>query len=616
MKITDIFAGMTKNEDIGRTQAAAPPASNTAAVNRQIRALVPGQTIQGEIVSRNGGEVQIRTPDDLVFSARVDQNMNIEVGKNMTFEVKNNGSALTLSPLFTNVSTDVNVLKALDMAGISVNATSVAMTEQMMKAGLPIDRNSIQQLYREVNAYSNAEISDIVNLHKLGLPVNGENVNQMAAYRNLNHQLLQGMETVMDTLPRVVEELVSKGDMAGAARLYQELLHMAGENGQEGSLPFAGAAGEAAGNVAEGNIGGGQVVSGQGTNVQESNVQRPNGQEPKGQESLEGIVAQGQVDRELQTALETAVKLSTDPNEIEAAGKDGTPKEGSAQEVPKELRSAVAQELRQVLSHLELTPRESAQLAQQIRQFAEGNADAGKLFQGMQQVLERAAGETAGGKEALQLLLSGKGIRTLLADTIKNSWTVRPQEIADPNRVEELYKRLDRQLKGLTQTLETVGQSGSEAYKAASNMSQNIDFLQQVNQMYTYVQLPLRMQQGNTHGDLYVYTNKRNLAKKDGAVSALLHLDMEHLGPVDVYVAMQNSKVSTRFFVADDEMLDFLEAHMDLLTDRLQKRGYDCSMSMEIRGETASGSTKGGLEPLLEQEKGVALSHYAFDVRT
>lgn len=611
MKLTDIFAGRTKNEDIGRLQTTAPPSSNTAAVNRQIRSLVPGQTIQGEIVSRNGGEVQIRTPDDLVFNARVDQNMNIEVGKNMTFEVKNNGSALTLSPLFTNVSTDINVLKALDMAGISANETSVAMTEQMMKAGLPVDRNAIQLLYREVNAYPDAEISDIVNLHKLGLPVNRETVNQMAAYRNLNYQLLQGMETVMDALPNVIEELTAKGDMAGAARLYQELLHMAGENGMAEALPSGEAAGETAGNVAEGN---GGVT--QGTMLQNPGVQDPDTQNPAAQ----GINGQGAL--EGSKALEMAVKLSTDPNEIETteplpfgeAG--GALKEGQEQEIPKELRAAVARELGQVLSHLELTPRESAQLAQQIRQFAEGSSDVGKLFQGLQQMLGRADGENPGGKEALQLLLSGKGLRTLLADTIKNAWTVRPQEVADPHRVEDLYQRLNRQVKGLTQVLETVGQGGSEACKAASNLSQNIDFLQQVNQMYTYVQLPLRMQQGNAHGDLYVYTNKRNLAGKDGTVSALLHLDMDHLGPVDVYVAMQNSKVSTRFFVADDEMLDFLGAHMDLLTDRLRKRGYDCSMSMEIRGEKASGSTKGGLGPLLEQEKGVALSHYAFDVRT
>lgn len=608
MRLTDIFAGRTKNEDIGRLQTTAPAPSNTAAVNRQIRSLVPGQTIQGEIVSRNGGEVQIRMSDDLLLNAKVDQNMNIEVGKNMTFEVKNNGTALTLSPLFTNVSTDINVLKALDMAGISVNETSVAMTEQMMKAGLPIDRNSIQQLYREINTYPGAEISDIVNLHKLGLPVNEENVNQMSAYRNLNHQLLQGMETVMDALPNVIEELATKGDMAGMARLYQELLHMAGESGLTETVPF----GETPGNVAEGNLGGAQA-GGQVVNAQNPGIQDPNGQSP-----LEEPAAQGTVDREVQKALETAVKLSTDANEIEIAEKNGMPKESAqGQEISQELRAAVSRELTQALSHLDLTPRESAQLAQQIQQFAEGNADAAKLFHGAEQLLERAGGETAGGKEALQLLLSGKGLRTLLADTIKNAWTVRPQEVADPNKVEDLYKRLDRQLKGLTQTLETVGQSGSEVYKAASNMSQNIDFLQQVNQMYTYVQLPLRMQQGNAHGDLYVYTNKRNLARKDGTVSALLHLDMEHLGPVDVYVAMQNSKVSTRFYVADDEMLDFLEAHMDLLTDRLQKRGYDCSMSMEVRGEQSeTASAKGGLEPLLEQEKGVALSQYAFDVRT
>lgn len=611
MKLTDIFAGRTKNEDIGRLQQTAPVPSNTAAVNRQIRSLVPGQTIQGEIVSRNGGEVQIRMADDLLLNAKVDQNMNIEVGKNMTFEVKNNGSALTLSPLFTNVATDVNVLKALDMAGISVNETSVAMTEQMMKAGLPIDRNSIQQLYREINAYPDAEISDIVSLHKLRLPVNEENVNQMSAYRNLNHQLLQGMETVMDTLPHVLDELTAKGDMAGAARLYQELLHMAGESGMTENVLSEETAGETAGNVAEGNPGGAQE-SGQAVNAQ-----NPGMQDPYGQSLSEVTAAQRTVDGEAQKTLETAVKLSVDANDIETAEKGGMPRESAqVQEVPQELRAAVARELTQALPYLEFTPGESAQFTQEIQQFVEGNGDAAKLFQGMEQILERAGGETAG-KEALQLLMSGKGLRTLLADTIKNAWTVRPREVAEPDKVEDLYRRLDRQLKGLTQTLETVGQSGSEAYKAASNMSQNIDFMQQVNQMYTYVQLPLHMQQGNAHGDLYVYTNKRNLARKDGSVSALLHLDMEHLGPVDVYVAMQNSKVSTRFFVADDEMLDFLGEHMDLLTDRLQKRGYDCSMAMEVRGEQReAASAKGGLEPLLEQEKGIALSHYAFDVRT
>lgn len=599
MKLTDIFAGKTKNEDIGRMQKASSVSSNTAAVNRQIRSMIPGQTIQGEIVSRNGGEVQIRTADDLLLNAKVDQNMNIEVGKNMTFEVKNNGSVLTLSPLFTNVATDINVLKALDMAGISVNPVSVAMTERMMEAGLPIDRSSIQQLYREVSSFPDAEISDIVSLHKLGLPVNEENVKQMAAYRNLNHQLLQGMETVMDAIPNVIEELTAKGDMEGALKLYQELLHMVRESMLTENVPVEGSVQEAAGNAAESG-----AANIPGTPEETAEFRAEQGQ--------------GAVDNERQQAYTAAVKLAADPNEIELAGKEIRLQDDGdvqAREIPGELRAVVSQELRQVLSRLDLSPQESARLAQQIERFAGGEADTGKLFQAVDEMMERA-GRTAGGREAVQLLMSRKGVSTLLADTLKNSWMLRPREVSDPNKVDDLYRRLDRQLKGLTQTLETVGQSGSEAYRAASGLSQNIDFLQQINQMYAYVQLPLRLQQGKAHGDLYVYTNRKNLAGKDGAVSALLHLDMEHLGPVDVYVAMQNSKVSTNFYVADDEMLDFLETHMELLTERLRRRGYDCSMSMEVRGERDAGASKGGLGPILEREKGVALSQYAFDVRT
>ena len=88
---------------------------------------------------------------------------------------------------------------------------------------------------------------------------------------------------------------------------------------------------------------------------------------------------------------------------------------------------------------------------------------------------------------------------------------LRPEEVSVPGRVEEMYRRLDRQLRSLGSALEDAGQTGSTAYRAVSSMSQNIDFLQQLNQMYTYVQLPLRLQQRDAQGELYVYTNKRSL---------------------------------------------------------------------------------------------------------
>ena len=112
--------------------------------------------------------------------------------------------------------------------------------------------------------------------------------------------------------------------------------------------------------------------------------------------------------------------------------------------------------------------------------------------------------------------------------------------------------------------------------------------MNQLNQTFAYVQIPLKMSGSNANGDLYVYTNKKNLSSEDGSVSAYLHLDMEHLGSVDCYVTMQNEKVSTNFKVQDDSILDFLEQNIALLNERLEKRGYSLQASISVKEEETS----------------------------
>jgi flagellar hook-length control protein FliK len=249
-------------------------------------------------------------------------------------------------------------------------------------------------------------------------------------------------------------------------------------------------------------------------------------------------------------------------------------------------------------------------LVQQLNNAIQ-NGSTVEQAQALQQLLEQGLQDE--NQPLLENLLTDKSTQKILSDGLSKLWTIQPQDVADSGKVEELYSRLDRQLKSLTQTLEQNGQAQSQTFRAASNMTQNLDFLQQINQAYTYVQLPLRLQQGDAHGDLYVYTNKRSLAAKDGQISALLHLDMEHLGPVDVYVAMQGEHVNTRFYVQDDEMLDFLEEHMDILTERLQKRGYDCNFAMQVRQKNEEPES--GLKGLLAEEPALPIAQYSFDVR-
>lgn len=622
MKLSQLFTGRPRTEERvgGRGRASqAQSAARMADLNRQIRSLVPGQTIRGEIVSRNGSEVQIRLSDDMVMNARVDQSINLELGKNVTFEVKSNGGSLSLSPLFTNIAADANVLKALDMAGLPVNEISVSMTEQMMKAGLPVNRNSLQQVYREINSFPGERVSDVVDLHRLQLPVNEENMGQMESYRNLTHQLIKGMTSILDELPGAAGNMLSAGNDSAAAGLYRELFAMIG--GAAGAIPdivteeVQKAATEMAEGIADGEL---LLQEAAGTAGETEGMQKDSGDPKAAGEGPEAVLREsgvvisgaGEAGKGAGQAL-AGEGISRTMMPEPADSPDG---KGTAAPVPERVRAAVTDGMLRVLDNLEMLPEEKELLQESIRRFGQGSMTANGLFDAAAKMLE-AAGHTEGGIRQMHRLFAGKDFQSILTSGIREMWTLRPEEVSRPEKVEELYRRIDRQVKGLLQALETGGQENSTAYRAAANLSQNVDFMNQINQMYAYVQLPLRQLQSEAHGDLYVYANKRSLADNDGKVSALLHLDMEHLGPLDVYVTLQEARVSTKFYVADDEILDFIEGHMDILTKRLEKRGYSCNVSMTTR-EEKKAQEGGALAPLLQQESGMLLSQYAFDVRT
>lgn len=591
MKLTGFFTGENQITDTGKTQV---NTGRTDTVNRQIQAMIPGQTIQGEVISRNGNEVQIRLADDMVLQAKLEQNMNLEVGRNMTFEVKNNGRALVLSPLFTNVATDANVLKALDMASLPVNGTTISLTQQLMEAGLSIDRNTLQQVYREVNMFPEAQVSDIVNLHKMQMPVNESNVTQMASYRNLTHQLVTGLNNVLDAVPEMFSQMIESGNTEGAVKLYQQLVSLAQEMPLEGNVSLTNQmSGPNAGTMVfvDGSVGsmpaGEQLADGilmQDNAVSGNNIpgNLVNGANLSGELLMdfalpgqpgEGISGANATHQDSAAALTEAIRAAVDAN----IASDGV----SAGENVMMNNGVSQQQFQNLINQLAAHPGSQSILSQINNLWRE-----------------------SGGKDILEPLLQ----------LFKQQWTITPEEVADAEQVEGLYNKLDKQLKSLAQTLENSGQTASTAYKAVTNLTQNLDFMQQMNQLYTYVQLPLRLQQGEAHGDLYVYTNKKHLAAKDGQISALLHLDMEHLGPVDVYVSMMNEKVNTKFYLQDDDMLDFMMEHIDILTERLNKRGYQCSYEMQVREQKEEEDN--GIRKLLQQENHVPLVEYAFDVRT
>ena len=92
---------------------------------------------------------------------------------------------------------------------------------------------------------------------------------------------------------------------------------------------------------------------------------------------------------------------------------------------------------------------------------------------------------------------------------------------------------------------------------------------------------------------------------------------MPHLGMVDVYVAMQAEKVSTKFYLQDESLMDFMEEHMDLLTERLEKRGYQANVQMIVKEKEETEASI--MQEILKQDKNIPemskIATRSFDVR-
>ena len=525
-----------KNNTTKSTQAPQNLPQNLQ-VMRAVRALQAGQTLQGEIIAVKGDEVQLAILKDVIIDARLAQSMNLTPGTSMPFQVKANTSqGLSLIPLFTNTAADPNALKALDMAQVPVNERSLEMVQTLMEKGMPIDKQSIQEMYREVVAFKDALVRDIVNLHQMKIPVNQENLTQLSLYQNNQHYLKDSFSEIGNAIGEQLESLIAEGKTESAGKLIQQIQQLF----QNGEQKIQMSSDNKAAILVENTLSSGEKVI-----VSEAAV---SGTMEKAGDT-EKLVSD-HLKSELLEEMQNSGKMDAKKEEVLQA------KDSNSQVDWKNLTDALLKEKTQ-----------------------------GKISELFEKVWNKE---------------------------IAKQWLLEPETIADKKNIKEFYEKLENQIKQLEKIFEDGNMAKSPAAKVVQNTASNLDFMNQLNQMHAYIQLPLKMSNQNAHGELYVFANKKNLSKQDGKVTALLHLDMEHLGKMDVYVALENQKVSTNFYLEKEEYLDFLDKHMDLLTSRLNKRGYTCDIKTTLRNSEEESMIK-----MIEkqQEQPMLLSKQAFDMR-
>ena len=618
MHISDMLGQYNRNISSGTEELKA--ASGMQKVVSTLEELSSGSVFEGTVSSVKNGKVTLALSDGQTITARLSGKVPLSQGTPMFFQVKSNdGVTIEIKP-YTGAGSGGNPIltNALTEGTVPVTERNLAMVDAMMKEQMPIDKQSLLNMARIANMNPGVDITTVVNMTKLGIPVSPEMAAQFENYMTDEHAILQEMDQAMNELA----DLAGSHDLTPdqAVQMNQKILSIL--------LPEQTAAGESVNTEGQIETGGQTMAEGQ---IETGGQTTAEGQiVTGGQTTAEGqILTDGRLGAEEQTV--NGEQTTTAGQAIQ----EGTGGQALGDVLSEQQFSSLGKLLQNIPSLVESTKLfpeameqdifidtlEDESVAQNLMtedaawKAADGktaldkNLTVSDFLRTVSQILSENNGAAS---QSIQKLFGSDAYKSLLRNVMEQQWLIQPEALKQEKKISQLYEKLEQQMRQVEDALKEAGVTKTRFPETAAEVRGNIEFMNQLNQAYTYVQVPLKMSGQNANGELYVYTNKKNLRDPDAELSAFLHLDLEHLGSTDVSVKMQHRNVKTNFYMADDASYDLVEKYLPVLEQKLKDKGYQCTITMTKEEKKVSFG-----DDFLRKDmpQTGTLHRYSFDVR-
>ncbi len=524
------------NKNAGQPVGTPVPSTAVTSLTAAVRELVPGSIFEGNIAFVKGSNVILSLENGQNVHARLDKNaLKLVQGQSMFFQVKSNeDGVVAIRPYMGTGTSNPTLMRALQAAGLPIDDRNLQMVDAMMREQMPINADALAEMHRAVVGNEGVGVDTLVQMRKLDLPITPQMAAQFENYRNDTHMLLGQMNDLMEALPQFLES--QSMDLSQMVQMNSQLFGILSEGMTDGTdaailadadrvqqmMDAEGAAGITAPDAAKGEVEG-MFFDSESADAQPLVRYAP--------QQL-GAVLDPQMQESFSDLLRSIGDLADNENVFDEDGD----------------------------LNLNLTARKMLSLID------------GEL----QAQLAKGGLETDDVKE----LFSHKGYQKLLNNVMEEQWLVRPSDVKSKSKISDLYERLERQMEDISKVLRLTGNENSALGRSVDQIRGNVEFMNQVNQIYNYVQIPLKMSGQNANGDLYVYTNKRRARGENDELSAFLHLDMEHLGSTDVSVKMKGKSVDTNFSFSDDESYALVEKYLPILDAKLSALGYNVTLTV------------------------------------
>lgn len=539
-----------------------------------------GMIFEGTVSSVRGNQVKLALSNGQQILARLAGKFSFEQGQSVFFQVKNNdGGTIEIKPYTVDgEGVNLTLMDALKAAGLPVDGTNLSMVNKMMEEQMPIDKTSLNQMYQLVQDNKDINVTTLVELKRLGIEINQVNAAQFENYANDKQAITIAMDSLIEELPKALSaEDLSMYKLVSQAR---DILNIVTDGLPEDAF-----------------------ISNEDADMsQYEAIMRDNQSAPVVKkhfniaelfESLNSVSGESQ-------DIQTTQKINNS-SVIDNIFLQGN--EAKLNTIGFILSDKQIEELNEQVRKLLPDLQEN-----NISLYSEDSSVVG-ILNDINSMLEN----TPANVDALRHLFSGEAFKLMLKETLEQQWMIKPGDLEkNPKKIDGLYDKIEKQIINMENILKTSGVVNPKAEALADNIRGNIEFMNQINEAYTYMQVPLRMNEGNASGQLYVYTNKKSISDPDKELSAFLHLDLEYLGGTDVSIKMLHRKVTTNFYLDSDESYAMVKQFLPVLEKRLQDKGYNCELTVNSDSKQmnfVAGFLKKDLPPTGQVHR------YSFDMR-
>ena len=539
-----------------------------------------GMIFEGTVSSVRGNQVKLALSNGQQILARLAGKFSFEQGQSVFFQVKNNdGGTIEIKPYTVDgEGVNLTLMDALKAAGLPVDGTNLSMVNKMMEEQMPIDKISLNQMYQLVQDNKGINVTTLVELKRLGIEINQVNAAQFENYANDKQAITIAMDSLIEELPKALSaEDLSMYKLVSQAR---DILNIVTDGLPEDAF-----------------------ISNEDADMsQYEAIMRDNQSAPVVKkhfniaelfESLNSVSGESQ---DIQTTQK--INNSSVIDNIFLQGNEAKSNTIGFILSDKQI-DELNEQVRKLLPDLQ---------ENNISLYSEDSSVVG-ILNDINSMLEN----TPANADALRHLFSGEAFKLMLKETLEQQWMIKPGDLEkNPKKIDGLYDKIEKQIINMENILKTSGVVNPKAEALADNIRGNIEFMNQINEAYTYVQVPLRMNEGNASGQLYVYTNKKSISDPDQELSAFLHLDLEYLGGTDVSIKMLHRKVTTNFYLDSDESYAMVKQFLPVLEKRLQDKGYNCELTVNSDSKQmnfVAGFLKKDLPPTGQVHR------YSFDMR-